>query len=199
MRSLSIVALLCVGCAHAAATAPQPVRRQQPLHEDLAERGQELAQRGEDLRAEQYLAGALESGADVDVVLPRLLRVCVASERYEAALMYAERFQPAPGTNLQLDLVLAGLQLGLGQVERARKNLEQILDVKDEPQAHYMLGRLYAGSLQDFEAADRHYRKYLALAPDGAHATEARRSLLKTTVDAPMQGSGKSRPREVKP
>lgn len=196
---------LAAGCAHAPAGRPAqaPVRAEQaqePPHVTLTERGRRLATAGEDVRAEQYLAGALEMGGSVDEILPLLLRVCVSAERYEAALSYAERYQPEPGANLQLDMVLAALQLGLGQVERARKSLGQVLEQQDVPQAHYMLGELYSNSLQDYGAADRHYREYLALAPDGPYAAKARRSLLKTTESAKTATQDdKTRSKEVSP
>jgi Tfp pilus assembly protein PilF len=204
MRSIPVLLLLFAGCAHAAAAGSTPERAEQPrrpLAVDLAERGKQLAAAGEDVRAEQYLAGALEAGGDVAAILPALLRVCVSAERYEAALAYAERYQPSGGENVQLDLVLAALQLGLGQVERARRNLELVLAQQDEPQAHYLLGQLYYHSLQDYGEADRHYRQYLALAPDGRHAAEAQRSLLKPTAstNASTPRAGKHRPREVRP
>jgi tetratricopeptide (TPR) repeat protein len=200
--SAMCLALAAAGCAHAPASTPahgaMREESKRPLHVELKERGLSLAAAGEDVRAEQYFAGALESGGDVDEILPLLLRVCVASERYEAALAYAERYQPAPGENLELDMVLAALQLGLGQIERARKNLEQILSQKKLPQAHYMLGELYGNSLQDYGAADLHYREYLALAPDGAHAAQARRSLLKTTESTSVSRPSKVRPKAVR-
>lgn len=207
MRIVLLVLSLCVGCAHAAVpeavSAVTPGAGQKPeqksrelVRAELVKQGQQLAAAGEDVRAEQYLVAALDLGADVKRVLPTLLRVCVAAERYEAALAYVERYEPPAEDDPQLTLVLAALEIGLGQVERARKNLEQLVMEEPSPQAHYMLGELYAQRLQDYGTADRHYREYLALAPNGPHAARARRSLLKTTSAAE---SSKPVPRNRKP
>jgi tetratricopeptide (TPR) repeat protein len=186
MRKASIVLMFVVlsGCAR---NLPQrDPNGRPPVHVDLTVQGKQLAEAGDYVRAEQYLAGALESGGDVDAVLPVLLRVCVASERYEAALAYAERYEPQAKNSAELELVLAALQLSVGQVDAARRSLEAVLAQKDDPRAHYMLGDLYYHTLQDYAAADNHFRQYLALEPDGAHAQNVRRLLLK----APVHSSG---------
>jgi tetratricopeptide (TPR) repeat protein len=176
--SLLLVFVVLTGCTR---NLPQRDPAGRPaVHVDLTVQGKQLAEAGDYVRAEQYLAGALEAGGDVDAVLPVLLRVCVASERYEAALAYAERYEPLARNSAQLELVLAALQLSVGQVDAARRSLEAVLAQEENPQAHYMLGDLYYHTLQDFSAADNHFRQYLALAPDGPHAANVRRLLLKS-------------------
>jgi tetratricopeptide (TPR) repeat protein len=175
-----ILVLLLTACAHRG-----PVRDPQgrpPAHVDLAMQGMRLAEAGDHMRAEQYLAGALEAGGDVDAVLPSLLRVCVAGERYEAALAYAERYEPDARASAELHLVLAALQLSVGQVDAARRSLEIVLSQQNHAQAHYLLGDLYYHTLQDYAAADHHYREYLALVPTGRRSENARRLLLKSST-----------------
>lgn len=184
MRAFLTVLSLCLLGACAQRGPVKNAEALPPAHVDLAARGRELAKAGDYVRAEQYLAGALEAGGEVDAILPALLRVCVASERYEAALAYTERYEPEASDSSELELVLAALQLGLGQVENARRSLELVLKQKPEPQAHYLLGELYYHALQDYGAADEHYRAYLALAPTGRFAPHVRRLLLKSP-DAP--------------
>jgi tetratricopeptide (TPR) repeat protein len=178
---LCLFLVVLSACAHA---GPQrDPNGRPPVHVDLAAQGRLFAEEGDLERAEQYLAGALRTGANVNEVLPLLLRVCIAADRYEAALVYAERYEPAAGDTVELQLVLGALQSGIGQVENARRTLELVLaqDGKNA-QAHYMLGELYYHHVQDFGAADRHYRQYLALAPTGSHASEVKRLLLKSAA-----------------
>jgi tetratricopeptide (TPR) repeat protein len=177
MKSFSMLVLLGVlsACSHA------PTRETTPraVYVDLMEQGKRLAAEGDYVRAEQYLAGALETGGDVDVVLPVLLKVCFASERFEAALAYAERFEPNARDSVELQLVLAALQMAVGQVDNARRTLELVLKLHDDARAHYLLGELFYNTLEDYGAADKHYRRYLALQPQGPHASNVRRLLLK--------------------
>jgi tetratricopeptide (TPR) repeat protein len=187
MNKASIILLLSLftACAHSNMPQRDPQARP-PVHVDLTVQGKQLAEAGDYVRAEQYLGGALEAGADVDAVLPSLLRVCVASERYEAALAYAERYEPQARHSAELQLVLAALQISVGQVEAARRSLELVLAHNNDPQAHYLLGDMYYHTLQDYAAADKHYREYLALAPKGRHADNVRRLLLKSPVEAQL-------------
>ena len=124
MRTFLTLLSLCLLAACAQRGPVKTAEALPPAHVDLAARGRELAKAGDYVRAEQYLAGALEAGGEVDAILPALLRVCVASERYEAALAYTERYEPEASDSPELELVLAALQLGLGQVENERRSLE---------------------------------------------------------------------------
>jgi len=199
MRPLLQCISLCLLCACTRGLPERGPRPDEPTaHEELAARGRRFAELGDYVRAEQYLAGSLEAGGNVDTILPALLRSCVASERYEAALSYAERYEPEAGDSSELELVLAALQLGLGQLDKARRSLELVLKQRPDAQAHYLLGELYYHSLQDYGAADRHYREYLALAPKGHYAPHVRRLLL-TSPAAPPDFGGAPVEGEVVP
>jgi tetratricopeptide (TPR) repeat protein len=177
---LCLSLLLLSACAHGPRRDPAG---RPPVHVDLTAQGKQFAEGGDLERAEQYLAGALRTGANVNEVLPLLIRVCIAADRYEAALVYAERYEPQAGDSVELQLVLAALQSGIGQTENARRTLELVLAQEDKnAQAHYMLGELYYHAIQDYGLADRHYRQYLALAPKGAHVGEVKRLLLKAAA-----------------
>lgn len=206
---LLAVLFLLVGCAHNQGPHRDPNNRP-PVHVDLTAQGISFAEAGDFLRAEQYLASALRAGADVDKVLPALLRVCVASERYEAALAYAQRYEPNARESAELQLVLAALQMGVGQVENARRTLELVLAHNEDAQAHFLLGELYYHNLEDYASADKHYRQYLALAPTGRHAESVRRMLLKSAAgmrplhvkevsDAPPAPVEQAEPSEMSP
>src|SRR5262245_23776335 len=67
-----------------------PKRPEEP--EALFESGRRAAERGDALRAEQYLALALERGYDRGKVVRLLVEVCVRSSRLRAALLHAEPY-----------------------------------------------------------------------------------------------------------
>jgi len=56
----------------------------------------------------------------------------------------------------------------------ARKNPPRL-----QAQAHYLLGVVARDSENDVVEADRHFREYLRIEPNGSHAEEAKASLLK--------------------
>jgi tetratricopeptide (TPR) repeat protein len=145
----------------------------------LLDTGRALAAQGDSLRAEQYLRAALTGGAPADEVVPLLISVCVASQRYRAAVADARSYlQLHPGAS-RLRFVLASLLAGLGDYPAAVDELTAL--VSREPShvlGHYALGVLYRDRLRHAERADQEFRVYLALAPSGAHAEEARASLL---------------------
>lgn len=69
------------------------------------------------------------------------------------------------------------------------KKSEPAVPPKIEAQAHYLLGVVARDSESDAVEADRHFREYLRIEPNGSHADEAKSSLLKrvpdTTTPAP--------------
>jgi tetratricopeptide (TPR) repeat protein len=175
--------LAVVGCASAPpppAASPETVARQRAeIARSLLETGRALAAQGDALRAEQYLRAALEGGASRREVLPLLISVCIASQRYRAAIADARLFlRDHPGAS-RLRFVLASLLAGIGDFPSAVDELTRL--VSTEPQhelGHYALGVLYRDRLRHAERADQEFRAYLQLAPTGPHAEEARASLL---------------------
>jgi tetratricopeptide (TPR) repeat protein len=143
--------------------------------EELYQRGALFAQAGDFTRAEQYLTAAIGRGYPEARALPLLLEVCIESSRISAALSYAEPYlQRHPG-EWSLRLLVASLHMGLENHQQARNELERVLqDAPEEPpQAHYFLGVLLRDRLDDTTGAQGHFRRYLALAPDGDHRAEA--------------------------
>ena len=145
-----------------------------------------LAQIGDLTRAEQYLAAALNEGADPDLVLPKLLRVCMTAGHQRAAIDYAAPELRKHPNDTRLRFVVAELRALTGDTRGARADLEQV--VAAEPRssaAHYAMARLLREQVGDVLAADREFRAYLQLAPDGEHAEEARASLVQAVVARP--------------
>ncbi len=152
----------------------------------LVARGLAFANVGDLTRAEQYLAASLDAGADPDVVLPKLLRVCIAAGHDRAAIAYATpQLRRRPGDE-RLRFVVAELRALTGDTGGARTDLEQVVSATpDESAPHYAYARLLHDEVGDLLAADREFRAYLKLSPDGEHAEEARASLLQTVLARP--------------
>jgi len=160
--------------------------------QELYRRGRLLYSAGDFIRAEQYLAAAIDRGFPEEQAMPALLQACVDASRLVAALQYAEPFLAQHPENWSLRLLVASIHMGLEHHQRARDELQRVLrDAPDEPpQAHYFLGVLYRDRLDDEDAAAEHFRRYLALAPDGDHREEAQAGL-------PIEEGGSRIPRRV--
>jgi tetratricopeptide (TPR) repeat protein len=145
----------------------------------LARAGDAFAAVGDYTRAEQYYNLAVENGSNELELVPRLIRVCVRDQRYRDAIQYSEQHLRKYPRNDGVRFLLASLELGVGDTERAKGNLERVLEARpNHADAHYTLAVLLRDDLADFSAADRHFRAYLRLEPRGNHAEEARGSLL---------------------
>jgi Tfp pilus assembly protein PilF len=182
-----LVLALPIGCAR---PARNPVETGTVVETDAANQllqlGLEFARRNDAVRAEQYLAAAMEHGADPDRALPALIRACVASRRYEAAAQYAEKHLHSVQAERETQMVLVGLLLALDRPKKALPYLERVTRRYPEyPLAHFLLGAVLRDHAHSPEEADRQFRLYLQLSPEGRHAEEARESLLKQVSDAP--------------
>lgn len=147
----------------------------------LVARGMAFARMGDLTRAEQYLTAALEEGADPNEVLPVLMRICVKSGRYRVAIEHAQNELKARPHNVPLRFLLGSLYQAVGNTAAAREQLEQVVATEPEhADAHYALAVIARDAEGDLVRADRHFREYLRLRPDGPHAEEARNSLLRS-------------------
>jgi outer membrane protein assembly factor BamD (BamD/ComL family) len=94
MLVLSLAACSWLGCAWGSSTqGAARVARASDAHpsDALAARGLELLERGDYVRAEQYLQAAARSGgSEAELIVP-LLQSCIASNRLRSALAHAER------------------------------------------------------------------------------------------------------------
>lgn len=152
----------------------------------LVARGTAFASVGDLTRAEQYLAAALDAGADPDVVLPRLLRVCINSGNHRAAIGYAAPLLQRHPDDANLRFVVAELRAATGDPGGARADLERVVALDpDAPAPHFAFARLLRDQLRDPVGADREFRAYLRVAPAGEHADESRASLLLAVRSVP--------------
>ncbi len=170
---LSTASLACAGGHHA---PPREGHEGEPSQAaQLYEAGLAYAEAGDWLRAEHYLNAAVRRGAPADRVVPHLVRLCIESSRYRAALEHAEpHLRQHPG-NVELRFIVGTLHAALGAPEAARDALRSVTsaDPTHAP-AEYALGNLWARSFGDVDEAARHFTRYLELRPHGEHAEEVR-------------------------
>lgn len=185
-RRCAALAALAVSVASACASPPAPDSAAAPAERARAEQAELLrqseafARAGDGMRAEQYLALALDRGADSALVTRRLVDACVREQRYRAAAQYVERHLLRHPGDAELRFIRAVLLLGLDEPLAAARELEQLLaaDARHAP-AHFALGSLLREHLGDPLSADAHFRAYLELAPAGPYAERARRLTLR--------------------
>ena len=184
----TLLILACFGCG---AGRPNPVAGSaisgDPLQRQTAEalyrRGRESADRGDTVRAEQYLQSALDKGYDPRRALPLLLNVCLSSGRLRSALNYAEPELRTRPDDAELRYLVASIHLGLGQRDEARDELEQLLRLDSKHGAAlYLLGVVEADEYGEDAPAKAYFESYLEAAPRGKHAAEVRNRL--RTLDA---------------
>jgi Tfp pilus assembly protein PilF len=185
----SLASIVAVGCAAAPADRVahdvSTVQAERSV-DKLVARGMAFASVGDLTRAEQYLAAALDAGADPDVILPKLLRVCIAAGHDRAAIDYATPQLRRRPSDARLRFVVAELRAITGDTGGARTDLEQVVIADPRDSApHFAYARLLRDQVGDVLAADREFRAYLALAPEGEHAEEARASLLQVVAARP--------------
>jgi Tfp pilus assembly protein PilF len=145
----------------------------------LTARGRAFAAIGDTTRAREYFDAALEAGGDDRELTPLLLGVCVRDGRYRLAIDYAERYVRKHPRDERMRLVLGTLRAGVGEPLAAEVELTKVVQASpDNPDAHYALAVLLRDQRDDPLGADRHFRAYLKLQPEGEHSEEAKSSLL---------------------
>lgn len=177
------LALACAACAASPGTrvaADMKTAKDEQTPVKLIARGRAFASVGDFTRAEQYLAAALEGGAEPQEVLPTLIKVCVAEKRYRVAIDYAEPVLKKRPKDHRLRFVVASLYAAIGEARIAREHMLLVVEEHpDNAEVHYALAVLLKSEEGDLVTADHHFREYLRIKPQGPHAEEARGSLLK--------------------
>jgi tetratricopeptide (TPR) repeat protein len=176
------LSLLLLGCAsHADVETQANVVHEEQTPDKLLARGRAFARVGDLTRAEQYLSAALDAGAPVDTALPMLLRVCIAEQRYRAAITYGEPYLTKRPEDVRLRFVIASLYATIGETVIAKEQLEKVIEADPHnAEVHFAMGMLALEADGDMVTADGHFREYLRLEPQGDHAAQARSHLLRT-------------------
>ncbi|MDB4944451.1 MAG: hypothetical protein JWP97_3985 [Labilithrix sp.] len=148
--------------------------------DELMARGDQFAAVGDMTRAEQYFAGALRSNGDAPLLVRRLVAVCAADGRYPVALEYADDYLRNHPRDVDVRFAAATLRIAVGDEKKARTELALVLGSKPAfADAHYTLALLEKGD-GDVMAADREFRAYLAVSPEGEHREVARENLMRS-------------------
>jgi len=145
---------------------------------DWVATGDQLMKHGDPSRAAQYYEAAYRSGAEP--VLPKLLAACVASRQYALAVEHAEAALLRDPSNVHLRGLLGSLHADTGELAKARENFELAAEeAVADADLQFTVGVFFRDDAHEPGRADPYFRAYLALAPTGAHAREARASLMK--------------------
>lgn len=178
---VATVALAATGCGANAIEQKKPSAAMSPLKDSalLAQQGEQYAEAGDFTRAQQYYAAAIAAGGKSSVILPHLLRACIAAGDVRLASEYAETELSRNPDNARLRFLTGALHAQVGNRETARKHLMQAAsDLKDDPKVQFSVATFFRDDLKDVVGADPYFREYLRLAPRGEHAPEARGSLM---------------------
>jgi tetratricopeptide (TPR) repeat protein len=172
---LCLCALLALSACSRARPPQVPSSLAEVPAEELFRKGAEFAQRGDWVAAEQYLQAARRAGADERRVVANLVKVCLASERYQTALSYAEPYVARHPSDWRFKQVVGTILVSQGRLLEAQELLEEV--IRQEPGdagTHLVLAALEANHFGRPEAAQSHYEAYLSLEPTGEYASEAR-------------------------
>lgn len=181
----SALALLVAACAPAATVAPAAhSAMEKKLGEDPDDKqinlrfAEQAEASGDYLRAEQYYLRAEALGVPPTEIVPRILHVLVAGQRYDEALERCRlRLQVAP-EDRATRFVEAALLSALDRPAEAERDLSSLVHGRpDDAEAYLALGKLYRDGYKDFARARPMFEKYLALAPNGQAAAALRYEL----------------------
>ncbi|HET7538721.1 MAG TPA: hypothetical protein VFK05_02580 [Polyangiaceae bacterium] len=188
MKELLAICLACLctasGCvtrAGHAIRADAEVVRRESTPEVLLHRGEGFAAVGDSTRAEEYYAAALAGGGDPQLLVRRLIRVCVSGQRFRAALAYADDYLLRRPSDHEVRFARATIAGAVGEIEQAYADLIELAEaVPDNPDVHFALAVLLRDDLVDLPEARAHFARYLALAPNGSNAAQARLAVEQT-------------------
>lgn len=154
----------------------KPAPRTMPLDAAaLARHGLMLAQHGEDFAAEQYLEAARKAGYPEQEAVRQLVGVCLQAGRIERGLTHAESYLEQNPDDWVMRHLVASMLFAKGDDLRARHELETLLaEHPEHAESQFLLGVVLRDRYSDVAATRGAFERYLALAPTGTHAGEAR-------------------------
>ncbi len=175
-----ITALFAAGCG-STLNKPTEAAASSPLKNPtvLVEHGKTFAERGDFTRAQQYYAAAIAAGGKSEVILPQLLKACIAGGDLRVATEYAENELSRNPDDAHLRFLTGALLAQIGNRPDARSHLVQAAKQLDkDANVQFSVATFFRDDMHDRVEADPYFREYLKLSPRGEHAAEARGSLM---------------------
>ena len=182
--ALGLALALLPGCFGAAGQQQETQRilREEASHQELFRKGEASAAVGDLTRAEQYYMASLKAGGDAKRITERLLLVCVADQRYPAALEYANQHLYRYPRDMDVKFAAASIHAALGDTLSARWLLEEVVKARpDWSEAHYALATVLREQGEALDRAEIHDLAYLRLTPEGALAEQVKERLRRRT------------------
>lgn len=172
-----ILLLSLAGCMSQRQGQPQPPPSDPIATTPAAElraKGLAYARRGDLTRAQQYLSAAQAKGFDEKVIVPELVKICIAASRLRAALAFAEPYVDKHPEDAGMNYVVGTIHLALGDLQRASSHLTGALQPP-----HSMIDAAYSLAFIAIEEgriseARKHLEYYLRAAPEGQFANRAK-------------------------
>jgi predicted Zn-dependent protease len=176
MRSALLCLVLCAACAAQVSQSPSLAGQQAAM---LYARGQELAQLGDFTRAEHYLLAARRAGYDETTLVRTLVAASIQGGRLRSAVRHAQAYLARHPHDEALRRLLASVYWALGEPALAWRELSQLLvRAPRDAEAHYLEALVLSHWPSCRFQMHAAYRRYIELAPAGAHAEEARAALI---------------------
>lgn len=116
--------------------------------------------------------------------------VCVKGGRYRSAIQHAENHLHRHPGDVRTHLMVGALYAAIEEPDHATEHLEVVVAKPLPPpellhgEAHYYLAVVARGR-KDWVGADKHFREYLRIEPNGKHVEEAQSGLLKQVPSPP--------------
>lgn len=171
------------GCTHPQLPAAEYAARsddEAPHGVELVDIARAFAASGDRVRAIQYLTLAQREGVAPQRVVPRLLALYVADGQYRMAIDTAESYLRRKPHDHTIRRCLGAFYMAIDATDDALRTFERlIVEAPRDADAHFALASLLSDGGTQHAKADEHYRTYLALAPTGRHAEEARAKVFK--------------------
>ncbi len=176
--ALLILSASCMSQRQAAKGPPPVDPITNVAADELRTSGLAFGRRGDLIRAQQYLSAALEKGYEETVVVPELVKVCIASSRLRAALSFAEPYLAHNPGDAGMQYVVATIHMALGNLREALKRLDGALRADElMTDARYSMA-VVAFRQGDLPSARMRLEEYLRFAPKGRYAPHARTMLV---------------------
>ena len=144
---------------------------------ELRSQGLAFARRGDLIRAQQYLSAAMQKGFEEKVIVPELVKVCVASSRLRAALAFAEPYLDRHPQDAGMQYVVGTIHMALGNLHSATAHLAGALEPGNLMHDAYFSLAMIAHERGQLERERVKLEQYLGAEPDGRYAAKARTML----------------------